>query len=545
MTWFAKTRAAQPVAGPVSPQESSPSDGRGSVESLTRQIGGQLLQQARQQRSGMFSARFWSDRLMHWAMKDPAFKVELFRFVDAFPMLKSPASVHECLVEYLTQPGVTLPPGMELGLKAGGLAKGLLSGTIGRWIATLAGNFIAGTDAASALPKLEQLWQRGAAFTVDLLGEACLSAKEAAEYRERYLDLLRVLPQQVRQWKPTPALESDYLGPVPRVNLSIKISSLDARTDPTDTRGSVERLLESLRPILESARDHGALVNFDMEQFALKDLTIDLLERCCEEIDFAAGIAIQAYLRSGEEDVRRLIAWTKRTGRQVTVRLIKGAYWDYEVVYAEQMGWPVPVWTRKRDTDACFERMADLLLAAAPRRAGEGGMKLALGSHNIRSIAHTLALLEKYELPPSAVDLQMLYGMADQLKPALRRAACACGNTCPSGRWSPAWPISSAACWKTRPTNRGSAPASSTTCRTRPCWPRRTRRPRRQAAPRPTTLRTQPGSRCSIWPSRAWTAAGRLPTSHVRDFSQADGARAFPGGHCRRRRARSRQQCHC
>ena len=78
----------------------------------------------------MFSARFWSDRLMHWAMKDPAFKVELFRFVDAFPMLKSPASVHEYLVEYLTQPGVTLPPGMELGLKAGGLAKGLLSGTI-------------------------------------------------------------------------------------------------------------------------------------------------------------------------------------------------------------------------------------------------------------------------------------------------------------------------------------------------------------------------------------------------------------------------------
>ncbi len=89
------------------------------------------------------------------------------------------------------------------------------------------------------------------------------------------------------------------------------------------------------------------LINFDMEQFALKDLTLELFMRCCEAIDFPAGLAMQAYLRSGDDDARRLIEWAKRTGRQVTVRLVKGAYWDYETIHAEQMGWPVPVWSRK------------------------------------------------------------------------------------------------------------------------------------------------------------------------------------------------------
>jgi RHH-type proline utilization regulon transcriptional repressor/proline dehydrogenase/delta 1-pyrroline-5-carboxylate dehydrogenase len=155
-----------------------------------------------------------------------------------------------------------------------------------------------------------------------------------------------------------------------------------------------------------------------MEQFALKDLTLELFMRACEKHDFHAGLAMQAYLRSGDDDARRIIEWSKRTGRQVTVRLVKGAYWDYETIHAEQQGWPVPVWSRKVDTDASFERMARAFVASTPAAKGEGGVKLALGSHNARSIAATLAALEKRGLPKSALELQMLYGMGDQLKAA-------------------------------------------------------------------------------------------------------------------------------
>ena len=177
-------------------------------------------------------------------------------------------------------------------------------------------------------------------------------------------------------------------------------------------------LMRRLLPILEAARDKGVFVNFDMEQFALKDLTLELFMRCCEKVDFHAGLAMQAYLRSGEQDARRICDWSRRTGRQVTVRLVKGAYWDYQVIHAEQMGWPCPVWPTKRQTDACFERMTSIFLDACPRDKSGGGVKLALGSHNVRSIAAALAGAEQRGLPHAAVELQMLHGMADQLKHA-------------------------------------------------------------------------------------------------------------------------------
>ena len=116
------------------------------------------------------------------------------------------------------------------------------------------------------------------------------------------------------------------------------------------------------------------------------------------------------------------------------MRLIKGAYWDYEVVHAEQMGWPVPVWTDKRADRRLLRADGRRLLAAMPRTAGDGGVKLAFGSHNIRSIARVLALAEQLGLPASAVEFQKLYGMADQLCAARSASAgCGCANTC---RWA-------------------------------------------------------------------------------------------------------------
>ena len=358
-------------------------------------IGGRLLAGVRKHRKGLFSAGFWSDQLVSWTMKDPSFRTQLFRFIDVFPMLRSPQQIDDYLSDYLSQPGVTLPAGLDLGLKAGHLAKGLVAKTLTDRIAALAGNFIAGSDATTALPVLRGLWKQGVAFSVDLLGEACLSTAEAEVYQRRYLDLLEVLPAEAGRWPGEPRLENDHLGPLPRTSISIKISALSPRTDPIDFAGSLQTLSRALEPVLRKAAERGVMVYFDMEQAALKDLTIALFQRCCESIEFSAGLALQAYLRSGPEDAGRLIDWARQSGRQVSVRLIKGAYWDYEVIHAEQMGWPVPVWTEKRATDACFEEMAAMFVAAVPRRAGEGGVKLALGSHNVRSIAHTLALLEE------------------------------------------------------------------------------------------------------------------------------------------------------
>ncbi|MEM7807402.1 MAG: proline dehydrogenase family protein [Planctomycetota bacterium] len=415
-----------------------------AFEKRVFEIGRDFLADARSNQDGLLSKRFWNDKLMDWSMKDQAFKVQLFRFVDAFPNFKTPDEIYEHLVDFMSQPGVKPPPGMNLGLKAGGAMKGTVAKTMAKQITGMAETFIAGTDAADAKDKLRKMWDKRLCFSVDLLGEACISDAEADAYQRKYLDLVENLPTWVNDWPANEGLEHDHLGPIPRTNVSIKCSSLVAKFDPIAFDRSIDESMKRIVPILEAARDRGVFINFDMESFATKDLTIELFKRCCETVDFDAGLAMQAYLRSGDEDAKNVIEWAQRTGKTVTVRLVKGAYWDYETIHAEEMGWPQPVWATKSETDACFERMSRLFIESTPEADDSGttaslqcrtpadprhrkdavapgtpgGVKLALGSHNVRSIAVALAALEARGLPTSAIELQMLYGMADPLKKA-------------------------------------------------------------------------------------------------------------------------------
>ena len=84
--------------------------GAGPSEELVTQHGLRILEASQRHRGGLLSSGLWQDKLMQWTLKDEAFKVQLFRFVDVFPRLNTPASVHEHLMDYLTQPGVKLPP---------------------------------------------------------------------------------------------------------------------------------------------------------------------------------------------------------------------------------------------------------------------------------------------------------------------------------------------------------------------------------------------------------------------------------------------------
>ena len=99
----------------------------------------------------------------------------------------------------------------------------------------------------------------------------------------------------------------------------------------------------------------------------------------------------------------------------MSVRLVKGAYWDYETIIAAQHGWPTPVWPRKWESDAAYERLAAFLIENRIH------LRPCFGSHNIRSLAKALALARVENLPPGSIELQMLYGMADPIKDALVR----------------------------------------------------------------------------------------------------------------------------
>jgi len=355
---------------------------------------------------------------MAWSTEDEAFKVQLFRFIDVFPQLADEQAVFDHLREYFLDSGVNLPRGFGFALRAGSLSRRRAVEAMRSQIESIAGRFIAGVDVAEAAPGIDQRWRQGVATSIDLLGEACLSDREAQMYRQRYHDAIDQLAEAANGWPEAPNLETDHRGPIPRANVSIKLSALVARFDPVDFDASVDRAEEAVRPLLEHANERGVFVNFDMESRQTQALTLSVFERCLAQTPFDGGLAVQAYLKSGERDVDRLIETARRTGRSFVVRLVKGAYWDHEVIHATQRNWPVPVWSSKAQTDAAFERLAGRILEAAPKRPDSPGPTLAVGSHNARSLAAAFARAEDLGLDHHALEVQMLYGMAEGLKRA-------------------------------------------------------------------------------------------------------------------------------
>ncbi len=385
-----------------------------------RAIGKQLFSAMAERRPSVFRADWWQGQALEWAMRDESFKVQLFRFVDVFPTLRTTDDIAEHLAQYFAHPSGELPAALRWGLKAaspGHAASGLAAKAIGYNIHSMAERFIAGADAAQALPTLHKLRAAGVGFTLDVLGEASLSSAEAMRYQERYLDLLNTLPREVAAWAADSTMDRTSSGDVPRLNLSLKITSLYSQIDPIDFAGSRNAIMERLRPIFEAAVKNGAFLNLDLEQSRFRDLTYAVFEGLLEEdafIDYPhLGVVVQAYLRDSENDLRRLIDFARKRGTPITIRLVKGAYWDYETIHARQQHWPVPVFTNKNDTDARFEHLTRMMIASSDV------IRPALGTHNVRSIANAVTAARAAGLPSDAVEFQTLHGMAEPIKHAI------------------------------------------------------------------------------------------------------------------------------
>ena len=369
----------------------------------------------------MLSKRYWDDRLMEWAMGDEGLKVQAFRFVDVLPTLRTNAAVTRHLREYFTDVS-RLPKAARLAMAGDPnsmVGKALAVGA--RWNARqMAERFIAGETVPEVLKTVRGLRREGFAFTLDLLGEAVVSDAEAENYQRQYLDLIAGLSDAVNRWPENEPTDTDHVGPIPRVNVSLKLSALYPRFNPADPDGTYEGVAERLRPILRMAQERGAFVNFDMEQYAYKATTLDVARRVLTEDEFRdwpdAGLVIQAYLRDAEQDLEDLRKWAEKRGTPVSVRLVKGAYWDYETVSAAARGWPVPVWTRKPDSDACFERCTEFLMAHHETLCP------AIASHNLRSLSHAEACADALNVPDGAWEVQMLYGMAGEQAELFRDA---------------------------------------------------------------------------------------------------------------------------
>ena len=390
-------------------------------EARVQQIGRELFERVAADRQAFYSADRWTAALFAWSLAHEDAKLQLFRFVDVLPALQTDRDLVRHLREYFEGRDAPyaglLRAALGVARVAGRFGDAVVGLMLRETVRRLARRFVAGSTPVEARRAALEARRAGQAFTLDLLGEACLSDVEADAYQARYIELVETLGREASHWLSAPRLDTAPWGPLPRVNVSVKLSALHPWLAPADPEGSAAAVKRRLRPILQAARASRAHIHVDMEDRRLRDLTFRIFMELADEPEFRhernLGIVLQAYLKDAEADARRLIAWARRRGTPVSVRLVKGAYWDYETAHAELEHWPVPVFETKPETDASFERLTRLFLEHAE------AIDLAVGSHNIRSIAHALAARDASGLPQGRVEFQALYGMAQPLVRAL------------------------------------------------------------------------------------------------------------------------------
>lgn len=403
-----------------------------SLQSEIEQHGRRILRLVDQHPESLFSKAGFYQRLMALSMRDEQFKLQLFRFVEVLPSLHGSREIVEHLEEYFADVRDGFAPFVHAGIRLARIAP-WLSARVLRWnVSGMAHQFIAGKNSDDVVKTLRKRRAQKIGFTVDLLGEAVVSETEADEYAARCLDLLETLAQETQGWGDPIGRNSDLF---PVVNVSIKISALYSQINPADPADAIAHLAPKLLPILRHARERGAFINFDMESYAHKNVTLELFKKNFTDTEFKdwphVGIVIQAYLRDSEIDLRNLIEWGRARGTRFAVRLVKGAYWDHETIKAGQNAWNCPVYSQKPESDANFEALTRLLLE------NESIVTAAFGSHNVRSIAHAQAFADELGIDRSRFEFQLLYGMGGPIKRALVEMGYRVREYCPVGELLP------------------------------------------------------------------------------------------------------------
>ncbi|NNG12994.1 MAG: L-glutamate gamma-semialdehyde dehydrogenase [Halobacteria archaeon] len=406
-----------------------------AIEQSLQEHGATLLERARQ--SGTDERETWLDALIARTLQDREFRVQALRFIDVLPALRDDAELVAHLQEYFEQVELPWPGISHWGLRHSGTpwAVHVAAPLVRVTLRGLSRRFMGGRNVDQALQTVRRVQADGMDFSLDLLGEAVISESEARRYQAAYLALLEGLADSGLQRVAGSPPATDAGSSTPAINISLKLSSLYSQINSADPDGSVQAIAERLRPILRVARDNDAFVTIDMEQYEFKHIVLQCFQEVLNESDFRdwphVGIAIQAYLTDSRADLEQLVAWAEQRAVPVTIRLVRGAYWDHETVIARQHEWPPPVWQGKARTDACFESCLEFLLARSPV------VETAVATHNPRSMACAMALAEKHGLGTRQFEFQMLYGMADEFKRALvemgyrLRVYVPCGETLP------------------------------------------------------------------------------------------------------------------
>jgi len=259
--------------------------------------------------------------------------------------------------------------------------------------------FVMGRTIEEALARAEPQHRLGYRYSYDMLGEAARTAEDAARYFRSYREAIARISHA-----------SAGRGPIDGPGISIKLSALHPRYEEAQRQDCVPALIAALTTLVREAKQGDIGVCIDAEEAERLDLSLDIIEAVHGDAALGAwrgfGLAVQAYQKRALPVIDWLAATAERHGRNLMVRLVKGAYWDSEIKRAQERGLEgYPLFTRKASTDVSYLACARELLDRRDRIYPQ------FATHNAHSVAYVMTLggeSRDYEF-------QRLHGMGDSL----------------------------------------------------------------------------------------------------------------------------------
>ncbi len=302
--------------------------------------------------------------------------------------------------------GKTARPAIRLG-----------AATAMRWMGR---QFVLGETIAAGLNRARTEEARGYTYSYDMLGEAALTAADAERARQGYAHAINAIAARCRG--------TDF-----RTNpgISIKLSALHPRYE----WAQAERVMTELVPVVrdlarQAARAHMHLT-IDAEEADRLALSLDVIEAVMSDASLAGwdgfGAAVQAYGRRAGTVIERLSAAARRNRQRITIRLVKGAYWDTEIKHAQVQGLDdFPVFTTKAASDVSYIAHARSLLALGDHIYPQ------FATHNAHTITAILHMAEGRSR--NTFEFQRLHGMGERVHEAvLRKHGTRCRIYAPVG----------------------------------------------------------------------------------------------------------------
>ncbi len=292
-------------------------------------------------------------------------------------------------------------------------------------IKALNAQYIAGDNIEKLLEIVQNFYDEGLEITVNLLGEY-VSTIEQLQERLQEFHLL------IEEWhKSLQDEDSAWQDDSPRLHISMKPSAFLILDESKSEAENINNLVQHILPLYKEIIRYKGFLHIDVEHYESRNFIINFFKTLRSHPDVSGesrlGIVQQAYLKDSEQTLVELVTWARTNNLPITVRLVKGAYWQDEKKLAEDNHRAVPVWTKKADTDRNYEKLAVFLMK------NHDICYTVWASHNRETLSFILDKIQEFELPDSCYEFQMLFGLSGKVRTILTGKSKRLRLYCPYG----------------------------------------------------------------------------------------------------------------